>query len=160
IAHAGDRFQRSACRGNDPLPCPEILDRARYLCRQPGSDDRPADDGPGRSRARVRCGPRRFLQQRNDIFPRCGVPLRSPLDCAWPTGRCVSLPRRAGEVSVMYGTGLVVAARRILGLKPLSELAEPGYFYTEARKDQLGSIWRERWAGTGPYVEFRPTDEV
>src|SRR5882724_7080906 len=60
----------------------------------------------------------------------------------------------------MYGTGLVVALRRILGLKPLSAFAEPSYFYTEARKDRLGSLWRERWAGTEPYIEFRPTDDV
>jgi SAM-dependent methyltransferase len=37
---------------------------------------------------------------------------------------------------------------------------EPSYFYNEARRDRLGSIWRERWAGTEPYIEFRPDDEV
>src|SRR5712671_5274088 len=57
----------------------------------------------------------------------------------------------------MFGTGIVAWARRLLGV-PMA--VEPSYFYTEARRDRLGSIWRERWAGTEPYIEFRPDDEV
>lgn len=57
----------------------------------------------------------------------------------------------------MLGTGIVAWARRLLGV-PIQ--VDPSYFYTEARRDRLGSIWRERWAGTEPFVEFRPADEV
>jgi SAM-dependent methyltransferase len=60
----------------------------------------------------------------------------------------------------MLNTGLVTLLRRALGLKSLAELQGPAYYYDEARKDGLGSLWRERWAGTEPYVEFRATDEV
>jgi hypothetical protein len=58
---------------------------------------------------------------------------------------------------IVLGTGIVAWFRRVLGLPTP---VEPSYFYTEARLDKVGSIWRERWAGTEAYVEFRPDDEV
>ena len=57
----------------------------------------------------------------------------------------------------MLGTGIIGWARRLLGIPAY---VEPSYFYIESRRDRLGSIWRERWAGTEPYVEFRADDEV
>jgi hypothetical protein len=57
----------------------------------------------------------------------------------------------------LFGTGIIAWIRRKLGLP---DYGGPSYFYTEARLDNLGSLWRERWAGTEPYVEFRPNDEV
>jgi SAM-dependent methyltransferase len=58
---------------------------------------------------------------------------------------------------MMFGTGIIAGIRRMLGLP---DYGGPSYFYNEARLDKLGSIWRERWAGTEPYIEFRPDDEV
>jgi SAM-dependent methyltransferase len=58
---------------------------------------------------------------------------------------------------MIFGTGIIAWVRRMLGLP---DYGQPSYFYTEARLDNAGSLWRERWAGTEPYVEFRPEDEV
>jgi SAM-dependent methyltransferase len=57
----------------------------------------------------------------------------------------------------MLGTGIIARIRRVLGLP---DYGGPSYFYNGARLDKLGSIWRERWAGTEPYIEFRSDDEV
>jgi SAM-dependent methyltransferase len=57
----------------------------------------------------------------------------------------------------MFGTGIVAWVRRMLGLP---DYGGPSYFYTEARLDNRGSLWRERWAGTEPYVQLLSDDEV
>jgi len=57
----------------------------------------------------------------------------------------------------MFGTGIIGGLRRFLGLKAAER---PNYFYEDARKDGSGSLWKERWQGTGPYVEFRTDDDV